>query len=181
MPVHGGVWKNFLSWVCLRCSHLEKWHSIPLRPGIWQSLPRRLGVACGVLDSSGDDFGCSAKLGSTMVTCSASALGCGELRIFSTLPWTRILKCLVFVLTQCSVDASVSVLVALLAPGNLEVGRAHHASDELLKISPSDSLQRRCSLWPYTSIIQTRVQKNNNNNNNRRLTPACPLLLHHLF
>ena len=44
---------------------------------------------------------------------------------FSTLPWTRILKCLVFVLTQngeeCSADASVSVLVALLAPGNLEI------------------------------------------------------------
>ena len=80
-----------------------------------------LHVECGTWDSSGDDFGCSAKLGSTMVTCSASALRFGELRIFSTLPWTRILKCLVFVLTQCSVDASVSVLVALLAPGNLEI------------------------------------------------------------
>ena len=52
-------------------------------------------------------------------------LALDELRIFSTLPWTRILKCLVFVLTQngeeCSVNASGSVLVALLAPGNLEI------------------------------------------------------------
>ena len=65
------------------------------------------------------------SLGSTMVTCSASVLGFGELRIFSTLPWTRILKCLVFVLTQngeeCAVDASVSVVVALLASGNFEI------------------------------------------------------------
>ena len=52
-------------------------------------------------------------------------LALDELHIFSTLPWTRILRCLVFVLTQngeeCSDDTSVSVLVALLAPGNLEI------------------------------------------------------------
>ena len=23
VPVHGGFWKNFLSWVCSRCSHLK--------------------------------------------------------------------------------------------------------------------------------------------------------------
>ena len=51
-----------------------------------------LHVECETLDSSGDDFGSSAILGSTMVTCSASVLGFGELRIFSMLPRTRILK-----------------------------------------------------------------------------------------
>ena len=33
-----------------------------------------LHVKCGTLDSSGDDFGCGAMLGSTMVTRSASVL-----------------------------------------------------------------------------------------------------------
>ena len=65
-------------------------------------------------------------LGSTMDTCSASELVfCMKLHIFSTLPRTRILKWLVFVLSQngqeCSADASVSVLATLLAPGNLEI------------------------------------------------------------
>ena len=28
--------EEFLSWVCSRCSHFEKWCIIPLRPRIWQ-------------------------------------------------------------------------------------------------------------------------------------------------
>ena len=78
-PGHGGFWKNFLSWVCLRCSHLEigtlflcDLVSGSLYLDVWV-----LHVECGTLDSSGDDFGCSAMLGSTMDTCSASVLGFG--------------------------------------------------------------------------------------------------------
>ena len=94
---------------------------VNLRVDVWVLL-----VECGTLDSDGDDCGCGAIFGSTMVACSASVLGFWmNCSYFSTLPWTRILKCLVFVLTQngeeCSADAPVSVLVALVAPGNLEI------------------------------------------------------------
>ena len=75
--------------------------------GVWVLL-----VECGRLNSSGDGFVCGAMLGSTIEKISA-------------LPWIRILKCLVFILTQsgeeCSADAPVSALDALLAPGHLEI------------------------------------------------------------
>ena len=80
----------------------------------------------GTLNSLGDDFVCerNAWLDGGYMFCISTWL-LDELHIFSTLPWTRILKCLVFVLTQngeeWSVNASGSVLVALLAPGNLEI------------------------------------------------------------
>ena len=54
--------------------------------GIWVLL-----VEYGTLDSSGDDFVRGCMLGSTV-----DVVYC----IFSTLPWTRIMKRLVFVLTQ---------------------------------------------------------------------------------
>ena len=85
-----------------------------------------LPVVYGTSDSSGDGFWQfrNAWLDDGYMFCVSTWLQ-GDLQIFSTLPWTRILKCLVFVLTQkgdeCSVDASVSVLVALLVPGKLEI------------------------------------------------------------
>ena len=48
VSVYGGHWNNFMSLVCTRCLHVEIWCIIPLRPCIWQSIPRFLGVACGV-------------------------------------------------------------------------------------------------------------------------------------
>ena len=47
-----------------------------LRPCIWQFLPRRLGVACGVWNVGffGDDFVRRAMLGSTLDTLSAPVL-----------------------------------------------------------------------------------------------------------
>ena len=85
-----------------------------LWPCIWQSRVRCLGVVCGVrIGSSGDSaLTRGATLGSTVETRSAQyGTRWDESHIFSTLPWTQILKCLVSVLTQngkvCSADASV--------------------------------------------------------------------------
>ena len=89
--------------------------------GVWV-----LHVEYGTLDSSGDDFVCGVQcLVRGWLHVLHQCLAFDELHIFSTLPWTRILKCLVFILTrngeECSVDASGSVLDALLAPGNLDI------------------------------------------------------------
>ena len=115
-------------WVWSRCSHLENWCIIPLRPCIWQPFLAVwvLHVEHRTLDSSGDDFVCgrNAWFDSGYGVCDSTWL-LDDFHTISTLPWTPILKRLVFILMQhreeCSVDASVSVLDALLAPGNLEI------------------------------------------------------------
>ena len=54
---------------------------LSLRPCIWQSLPRRLGVVCGVWNVGffGDDFVRGAMLGSTLDTLSAPVLAFGRI------------------------------------------------------------------------------------------------------
>ena len=93
---------------------LENWCIVPLLPCIWQPF---LGVWVLHVELKIGFFG-------RWIWCLRQYLALDALHNFSTLPWTRILKSLVFVLTQngeeCSVDASVSVCVALFAPGNLE-------------------------------------------------------------
>ena len=107
------------------------------------------------------------------------------------MPWTRILKCLVFVLTQngeeCSVDASVSVLVALLAQGNLDTSsmsftwlrrvmmdsffrrsvRHFSTSSSELRPSVSGLPIHLDDLWTHTSHLRARVRNNN------KFRPVC--------
>ena len=113
MPVHGGFWKNLLSWVWSRYSHL-KIGALFLFDLVSGSLSSVSGCCMwgGSLDSSGDDFvyGRSAWLDSGYGVCGSTWL-LDEFHTVSTSPWTRILKCSLSVLTQngevCSADASV--------------------------------------------------------------------------
>ena len=93
--------EEFLILGCSRCWHLEIWHIIPSRLCIWQSLPRSLGVAVvyriWILRKM--TLAVPQCLARRLVHALRRYLALDELHIFSTLPWTRILKCRV--LSRC--------------------------------------------------------------------------------